>query len=251
MKKKGKIIGLLTLIVTICALVLLASRIGANSETLGDTGWTLDQFIEWAEKVQPVVGHRRSRSYKASRDWEIVFGESGVDSQGIPFIVGYDPIPNVHRDARKEWMDPNEPFGVCRIVDANCIPLQDGLYRYEWDFKLPAPYEKLPAAVRKVIDSVNREDVGRFIGEILPYIATPVAICSTKNGKPVFSEDVEVRLLSLSDDKLEFTVETEPFLLSNDPDFTGKLDNKIFLYSPRGTRVSICRPKKYRRENRQ
>lgn len=66
MKKKGKIIGLLTLIVTICALVLLASRIGANNETLGDTGWTLDQFIKWAEKAQAIAPTSSSAAH--SRD---------------------------------------------------------------------------------------------------------------------------------------------------------------------------------------
>lgn len=250
MKNKRKIIGLLALIVTICVLVILASRITADNEPLGDTGWTLEQFIRWAEKVQPVVGHRRSKSYKAGYETEFVLGERGQDSHGNPYVVVHD-ISKVWKDARKEWMDPNERFYVCRMIDANEIAWRGSLYRYEWDFKLPAPYEKLPAAVRKLIDSLNQEDVGRFTSEILPYFARPVAVCSTKNGKPVFSEDVEVRLLSLSDDKLEFTVETEPFVLSYDPDLTGKIHNKIVLYSPDGTRVSICRPKKYRKENRQ
>jgi len=53
MKSKGKIIGFLILVVVICAMIFLAFKIGVNNETLGDTGWTLDQFIKWAEKVQP------------------------------------------------------------------------------------------------------------------------------------------------------------------------------------------------------
>ncbi|MGB2810117.1 MAG: hypothetical protein WBC22_20420 [Sedimentisphaerales bacterium] len=250
MKSKGKIIGFLILVVVICAMIFLAFRIGANNETLGDTGWTLDQFIKWAEKVQPVVGHRRSRSYKGYYETIFVYDDTQTMPSPPSRPMKSGRRQKVWRPARKEWMDPNEPFGVCRMIDADDIVWQGGQYKYEWDFKLPAPYEKLPAPIRKVIDSLNQEDVGRFTGEILPYFARPVAICSTKNDKPIFSEDVEVKLLSLSDDKLEFTIETEPFGLSDNLNFTGKLDNKIFLYSPAGTRVSICRPKKYRKEKR-
>jgi len=250
MKNKRKITGLLVLILAVCALIHLAFRTTADNETLGETGWTIEQFIKWAEKFQPIVGHRRSKSYKGYYETTFVYDDSNTVPSPPSRPMKLLSVKKVWRPARKEWMDPNEPFGVCRMIDADDIVWQGGQYRYEWDFKLPAPYEKLPAPVRKVLDFLNQEDVGKFTGEILPYFARPVAICSTKKGKPVFSEDVEVRLLSLSDDKLEFTVETEPFGLSDNPDFTGKLDNKIFLYSPDGTRVTICKPKKYRKEKR-
>ena len=273
MKNKRKITGLLVLILTICALVYLVSRITADNETLGDTGWTIEQFIKWAEKVQPVVGHRRWRYHPGG--YVTISSEDEPPAEmnepkteellhecveqflyDIPEWSLRPPQPSqisggqVWKDPWKELMEPNEPFFVYPMVDADDIVWYGILYRYEWDFKLPAPYEKLPGPVRKVIDSVNQRDVGRFTGEILPYFARPVAICSMKKGRPVFSEDVEVKLLSLSSDKLEFTVETEPFVLSEDPDLTGKVHNKIVLYSPDGTRVGICRPKKFRKENR-
>lgn len=282
MKKKGKIIGLLTLIVTICALVLLVSRIGANNETLGDTGWTLDQFIKWAEKVQPVVGHRRWRYHPG--------GYVTIPAEDEPPVEIPEPEPEVllhqhveqflydrpiwslrplqpsqisggqvWKDPWKELMDPNAGFDCGILIDVNNVLeiLEDYMcpYTYEWDFELPAPYEKLPEPVRKVIDSVNQEDVGKFTGEILPYFARPVAICNSKNGKLLSSENVEVRLKSLSADKLRFTVETEPFMLSDRPEVRGRIRNVTFLYIDpyqiRKGKVSICKPKKQKKENRQ
>jgi len=282
MKRKGKIIGLLTLIVTICALVLLASRIGANNETLGDTGWTLDQFIEWAEKVQPVVGHRRWRYHPG--------GYVTISSEDEPPAEMNEPEPEallheyveqflydrpiwalrplqpsqisggqVWKDPWKELMDPNAAFNCGILIDVNNVleMLDFGVstYTYEWDFELPAPYEKLPAPVRKVIDSVNQQDVGKFTGEILPYFARPVAICNSKNGKLLSSENVEVRLKSLSADKLQFTVETEPFMLSDRPKVRGRIRNVTFLYIDpyqiHKSEVSICKPQKQKKENRQ
>lgn len=221
MKSKGKIVGFLIFIVSICVLAFLAFKVSANSETIGDTGWTVDQFIEWAYEVQPVKEHKRWKIRK----------EEGIEIRKL--------------------MEPNEPFHCQIINDANdvfWICRLSHTYKYEWDFKLPSPYKKLPEPVRKVIDSVNQEDVGKNIGEILPYAARPVAICASKEGKPVSSEAVEVRLLSLSDDKLEFTVETEPFILSDNPDFTGKIGSKVFLYVQDKSDINACKPEKQRTE---
>lgn len=278
MKKKGKIIGLLTLIVTICALVLLAFRINGDSETLGDTGWTLDQFIKWAEKVQPVVGHRRWRYHPG--------GYVTIPAEDEPPVEIPEPEPEallhqhveqflydrpiwslrplqpsqisggqVWKDPWKELMDPNAGFNCGILIDVNNVLeiLEDYMcpYTYEWDFELPAPYEKLPEPVRKVIDSVNQEDVGKFTGEILSYFARPVAICNSKNGKLLSSENVEVRLKSLSADKLQFTVETEPFMLSDRPEVRGRIRNVTFLYIDpyqiRESKVSICKPQKQKK----
>jgi hypothetical protein len=81
-----------------------------------------------------------------------------------------------------------------------------------------------------------------------------VAICAVtkKEDKPVSSEAVEVRLLSLSDDKLEFTVETEPFILSDNPAIRGKIGDRMVLYVPvydfaSGCKISICKPEKQRK----
>jgi len=280
MKKKGKIIGLLTLIVTICALVLLASRIVANNETLGDTGWTLDQFIKWAEKIQPVVGHRRWIYHPG--------GYVTISSEDEPPAEMNEPEALLHecveqflydrpiwslrplqpsqisggqawKDPWKELMDPNAGFNCGILIDVNHVLeiLDSGVstYTYEWDFELPAPYEKLPGPVRKVIDSVNQQDVGRFTGEILPYFARPVAICNSKNGKLLSSENVEVRLKSLSVDKLQFTVETEPFMLSDHSKIRGRIRNVTFLYIDPNqipeSKVSIYKPQKQNKENQQ
>lgn len=236
MKSKGKIIGFLVLVVVICAIIFLASKISTHNETIGDTGWTIDQFIEWAYDVEPVVAHRRWKLWK-----------EGFETTLVPDPVEGPKIRKVWKDMRKELMDSNEPFQIGIINDANDIPWQEPLYKYEWDFKLPSPYEKLPEPVRKVIDSVNQESVGNNIGEILPYAARPVAICALKEGKPVSSEALEARLLNLSDDKLKFTIETEPFILSDNPDFTGKIGNKMLLYVPTGTKVNICKPEKQKK----
>lgn len=279
MKKKRKIIGLLTLAVTISALVLLASRIGANNETLGDTGWTLDQFIEWAEKVQPVVGHRRWRYHpggyvtiSSEDEPPAEMNEPEPDALLHEYVVQflYDrptwslrplqpsqiSIGQVWKDPWKELMDPNAGFHCGILIDVNNVLelLEHGMspYTYEWDFELPAPYEKLPEPVRKVIDSLNQDDVGRFTSEILPYFARPVAICASKNGKPVSSENVEVRLKSLSADKLQFTVETEPFMPSDRPEVRGRIRNVMFLYTdpyrPPISELSICKPQKQKKE---
>ena len=256
MKRKAKITGFLVVMVSICVLVFLASRIFANKETLGDTGWTLDQFIEWAEQVQPVVAHKRWEIREGGYDYEIQPAirrkvcKDGFLAPIIPFSgLG---MQKVWKEGGKELMDPNEPF-LCGIVnDANDVPfLASLMYKYEWDFRLPAPYEKLPEPVRKVIDSVNQADVGKNIGGLLPYAAEPVAICALKEGKVITSEAVEVRLLSLSDDKLEFAVETEPFILSDNPDVKGRIGNVTVLYvdpyKPPPSEVNICKPEKQRK----
>ena len=217
MKKKGKIVGFSIFIVTICVLTFLASKTFTKNETLGDTGWTVDQFIEWAYEVQPVVSHKRWKIWK----------EKGIE--------------------RKELMEPNEPF-PCQIIndlnDVLWICRHGNTYNYEWDFRLPPPYDRLPEPVKKVLHRIRKEDIGKTIGEILPYAAKPVAICASKKGKPVSSEDVIVRLLGLSDDKLKFTVETEPFILSDNPDFTGNIGDKVFLYVYDNSEVGICKPEK-------
>ncbi|MBA7475503.1 hypothetical protein ES707_10874 [subsurface metagenome] len=284
MKKKMKITGFTTLIVTVyaCVLILLASRIGANNETLGDTGWTLDQFIKWAEKVQPVVGHRRWRycpggyvTISSEDEPPAEMNEPEPDALLHEYVEQflYDiptwslrPLPpsqisggQVWNDPWKELMDPNAGFNCGILIDVNnvleILDFGASTYTYEWDFELPAPYEKLPGPVRKVIDSVNREDVGRFTGEILPYFARPVAICNTKNGTLLSSENVEVRLKSLSVDKLRFTVETEPFMLSDRPAVRGRIRNVTFLYIDPNqiheSKVSIYKPQKQNKENRQ
>ena len=282
MKNKQKITGLLALILIICALVTLVSRITADNEILGDTGWTLEQFIKWAEKVQPVVGHRRWR-YRPG-------GYVTISSEDEPPAEMNEPeheallhecleqflneIPTwslrplqpsqisggqVWKEPWKELMDPNAGFNCGILIDVNhvleILDLGVSTYTYEWDFELPAPYEKLPAAVRKVIDSLNQQDVGRFTSEILPYFARPVAICNSKNGKILSSENVEVRLKSLSVDKIRFTVETEPFMLSDRPDVRGRNRNVTFLYVDPNqiheSKVSIYKPQKQNKENQQ
>lgn len=275
MKSKEKIIGFLILVPITCAVIFLASRLSAHNETIGDTGWTVDQFIKWAEKVQPVVGHRRWRYHPggyvtiSSEDEppaEMNKPEALLHEYVEQFL--YDrptwslrplqpsqiSIGQVWKDPWKELMDPNAGFHCGILIDVNNVLeiLEDYMcpYTYEWDFELPAPYEKLPEPVRKVIDSVNQEDVGKFTGEILPYFARPVAICNSKNGKLLSSENVEVRLKSLSADKLQFTVETEPFMLSDRPDVRGRIRNVTFLYIDpyqiRESKVSICKPQKQR-----
>lgn len=215
---------------------MLASKISANNETIGDTDWTVEQFIEWAEEVQPVVTHRR---------WNI--RKEGFET--ILDDTDWHIERKVWRDARKELMEPNEPFHCGIINDMNDLLRVRRTYKYEWSFRLPSSYENLPEPIRKVLGFLKKEDVGKTIGEIIPDAARPVAICALKEGRPISSEAVAVRLLSLSDDKLEFTVETEPFILSDNPDFTGKISDKVVLYVPvydfpLGCKISICRPEK-------
>ena len=59
---------------------------------------------------------------------------------------------------------------------------------------------------------------------------------------PVSSEGIAVRLSNLSDDRRKFTLETEPFILSDNPDIHGKINEKVVLYAPRNCKVNIRRP---------
>ncbi len=254
MKRKGKIAGFLILVVIICVVILLASRISANNETIGDTGWTVDQFIEWAYKVEPVKEHKIWKIWKESKGIEGKLIE-WVDETGKKYKVWEAKTGEIEiiKHKEKELMDPNDKFHVVILLDVNDVAWFNP-YKYEWSFELPSPYGKLPEPVRKILDSVNKADVGKNVGEILPYLSKPVAICAmTKKGdKPVSSEAVEVRLLSLSDDKLEFTVETEPFILSDNPEIRGKIGDKVVLYVPPSDsspkyRISICKPEKKRK----
>jgi len=273
MKNKRKITGLLVLILAVCALIHLAFRTTADNEPLGDTGWTIEQFIKWARKVQPVVGHRRWRYHPGG--YVTISSEDEPPAElhecveqflyDIPEWSLRPPHPSqirigqVWKDPWKELMEPNAGFNCGILIDVNhvleILDFGASTYTYEWDFELPAPYEKLPGPVRKVIDSVNQQDVGRFTGEILPYFARPVAICNSKNGKILNSENVEVRLKSLSVDKLRFTVETEPFMLSDRPDVRGRIRNVTFLYIDpnqiQESKVSIYKPQKQNKENQQ
>jgi len=239
MKKKGKIVGFSIFIVTICALTFLASKTFTKNETLGDTGWTVDQFIEWAYEVQPVVAHRRWNVRKGGYVFQHVPGRRGQARGGR--------LKKVWKEGGRRLMEPNEPF-PCQIIndlnDVLWICRHGNTYNYEWDFRLPPLYDRLPEPVKKVLHRIRKEDIGKTIGEILPYAAKPVAICASKKGKPVSSEDVIVRLLGLSDDKLKFTVETEPFILSDNPDFTGNIGDKVFLYVYDNSEVGICKPEK-------
>lgn len=241
MKRRGRIVGFSIFTVTICILAFLASKLSVNNETIGDTGWTIEQFIEWAEEVQPVKEHKR---------WEI--WKEGFET--ILDDTDWHIERKAWRDARKELMEPNEPFHCGIINDMNDLLRVRRTYKYEWGFRLPSSYEKLPEPVRRVLGRLKKEDVGKTIGEIFPDAAKPVAICALKEDKPVSSEAVEVRLLSLSDDKLEFTVETEPFILSDNPEVKGRIGNVMVLYidpyTPPPSKVNICKPEKCRRQGK-
>lgn len=251
MKKKGKIVGFSIFIVTICALTFLASKTFTKNETLGDTGWTVDQFIEWAYKVEPVKEHKIWKIWKDGKKvTEWVYEDQPVKEykMGNKILKPRRGKIKISKGKEKELMEPNDKI-LCGILnDLNDVPWNYPLYKYEWSFELPSPYEKLPEPIRKILDSVNKADVGKNVGEILSYLSKPVAICAVikKEDKSVSSEAVEVRLLSLSDDKLEFTVETEPFILSDNPEIKGKIGDRMVLYVPIGLdcKINICKPEK-------
>jgi len=216
MKKKGKIVGFSIFIVTICALTFLASKTFTKNETLGDTGWTVDQFIEWAYEVEPIKEHKRWKIWK----------EKGIE--------------------RKELMDPNKPFHVGIINDVNDVPWASS-YSYEWGFELP---KDVPSPVIKVLKGVHHDDIGKNIRDILPYVTEQlVAVCALKDSKVESSESLEVKLLSISNNKLEFTVETEPFAMSEVEEVQGRINGKLVLYVPvdLNCEVGICKPERYRK----
>jgi len=189
-----------------------------NDSVSRETGWTTEQFIEWAKEVQPVKEHKRWRIWK---------------------------------DGRKELMEPNEPFLVAILNDVNDVPWMDR-YKYEWGFELP---DELPDPVVKVIESISFADVndilGKDVDEIIPYLEEPIIeICAIQDEHllPVSSEGIAVRLSSLSNDRRRFNLETEPFILSDNPDIHGKIAERVVLYTPRNCKVNIRRPQKKRGE---
>lgn len=216
MKSKSKTIAFLILVVITCGVILLACRISANNEILGDTGWTVEQFIEWADEASVAE-----------------------------FVEEHKKIWKIWKDGRKELMDPNEPFKVGIINDLNDVNWIYPIYKYEWAIVLP---RELPEPVIMVLKSITYEDVndvvGKNIGEILPYAAEPVAICALKEDDVVSSEAVSVKLLSLADNKFKLSVETEPFILSDNPDVHGRIGNRVVLYVPESCKVAICKPEK-------
>jgi len=213
MRWKRKIAAFLIFIVTICILALITSKISTNNETLGDTGWTVEQFVEWAEKVQPIKEHKRWKIWK----------EEGIEI--------------------KKLMDPNEPFHPGIINDVNDVPTAS-VYKYEWEFELP---KDVPPPVIKVLMSVHHDDVGKNVRDIFPYVTEQlVAVCALKDGEVVSSEPLEVKLLGMSSSKFEFTIETEPFAISEVEEVRGRIDGKLVLYVPidPNCKVGICESEK-------
>lgn len=210
----------LTFVVITCGVILLASKLSGNNETLGDTGWTVEQFIEWADEAS--VGEYVKEHKKRWKIW---------------------------KDGRKELIEPNEPFKVGIINDINDVNWIYPMYKREWEIFLPP---ELPEPVIGILENINHQDVGKNIGEILPYAAESVAICAFQEEvgeeeivKEIVSyEAVKIKLLSLSDNKLSFSVETEPFILSDNPDVHGRISNRMVLYVPEGCKVGICKPQK-------
>jgi len=210
--KRKESFTFIELIILIVVLVVLMAVINllrlvrvTNDPIYKETGWTTEEFIEWAKEVQPVREHKR---WKISKDGE----------------------PNL--------MDPNENFLCAILNDANDVPFIYPVYLYEWDFQLPSPYKKLPLPVKKVLDCLKKESVGKNIGEMFPFAARPITICALQDDKIVSSEAFEVQLVSLAEDKLNFAVQKEPFIFSENPDVRGKIGNRIILYAPKGNKPS-------------
>lgn len=179
---------------------------GYHSDPVAEnTGWTAGQFFNWGYEVEVV---REQKIWKTPR-----YGE--------PMLVG-----------------PNEPFCAHVMNDINEAPWATE-YKYEW--KLQVDPNKIPPPVEKVLDSLSKEDAGMLMGEILPYAGKTIAIYAWNPGLavPVSCEPLEVRLLSLSDDKLELRVETEPFVISDNPEIHGRTEGKVVLYVCEDCRISI------------
>lgn len=161
------------------------------------TGWTKEQFVEWAYEVQPIKEHKKWKQY---------------------------------RDKEPNEMDPNEGYACVIMNDANDVPFAP-MYWEECYFELPSPYEDLPEPVRKVLECFDQNDVGKTIGEVLPEIVKPVLLCYFRNDKLANSEPLSVRLLSLSDDKLRFRVAHEPFSVSEVEGI--EAEDRVILYTER------------------
>jgi len=126
---KGKIVGFLVFVAIICVVAFIADTISGNNESVGDTGWTVDQFIDWAYKVQPVKEHKR---------WKI--WEDGK------------------RELMKEKPD-EEPFHYGVRIDANDVAPSYPVYSYEWVFELP---KDLPIPIIKVLDRIDFKRMSRM-----------------------------------------------------------------------------------------
>ncbi len=181
----------------------------SNDPIFKATGWTKGQFIRWAYKVEPVKEHLR---WRISNDSE-------------------------------ELMDPNAHFFVQILNDLDDInnisiqsPVQPHRYKYGWVIVLP---KDVPKPVAKVLMGISRQDVGKYIDQILPYADNLLSICSFKKYRITGSEKVRVKLTALSEDKHTISVETEPFLLSDNPDIHGRF-GCVVLFAPEDGRVNIC-----------
>ena len=209
MKNHEKNLLILAGVILLLLLIFFVRDIDSDNDPVFEaTGWTIEQFIVWANENEPVKEHKL---------WKI------------------------WQDGRKELMDPNEEdfhYGV--RIDANDVSFAYPMYGYGWKIVLS---KDLPEPVIKVLEHISFQHAGKYSGEFLP-IAKPVAICALKNGKVVSSEDVEVKLISLSDNKLSFSVETEPFILSMVSEVRGKINGKMVLYVPKDCEVGICKPRK-------
>jgi len=232
-------------------MIFLASEISTHNETLGDTGWTVEQFIEWANEVKVVVDQKF---------WEV--REGWYEFQHVPGPLGSPGggrLKKVWKVGGRKLMDPNDPwdhFLVAILLDPkeHNLPLPEfslenqvkrisPTYQCELDFNLPAPYQDLPAPVRKVLDSVNQEYVGKEIGEIFPQAKDLIDICPVVEGEHLKenSEIISFKLLELSEDKLNFTVRSEDFIFSEDEEIRGRIGDRVVLYAPEGSKVGFCK----------
>jgi len=217
-KVKPKVYLWATITAVLVIFVFLAKRIGNNPPVAVEDdvlrknfGWSAEQFINWAYKVQPVKEHKR---------WKI------------------------WEDGRKELMEPDAPFLVAILNDINDVSWGYPKYQYEWGFELP---DELPDPVVKVIESISFADVndilGKDIDEIIACLEKPIIeICAKEEGHlTVSSEAISVRLSNLANDKRRFNLETEPFILSDNPDIHGKIAGRVVLYVPRNSEINIQR----------
>jgi len=223
----------LVLVAGVILLIVFTSKppqIGSWDPLLEETGWTWDQFIRWLDETQ-CMGVRKIRAYQEDGDFD---------------IISLTVWENWERKELLNLEDPNKHFKVAALNSPEDV---NGIYPiYEYDWCINIPKEDVPEPVIRILKRVSSADVGKFVGEVIPYLDEPMAIaCFLKEegqkppkDPPSYSENIRVKFFSISDNKLEFLLRTEPFILSSNPGIRGRIDGIVVLPVPEFCENNLC-----------
>lgn len=133
-------------------------------------------------------------------------------------------------DGSEHNMDANEFYMPPFLNDMEDVKAQTTAYRWKYIIKFP----KLPDFMKKGLEAVSEEDIGKSINDILPWLPQqPVYIKSlnTTTGES-YIRYLECFLNSISGDKRNIVILTENFNFSDNPLLSGRLCGVNRVYFP-------------------